>query len=40
MPEDREKFLESGMNAYLSKPLEIEELAQAAQAILKRGALR
>lgn len=40
MPEDREKFLESGMNAYLSKPLEIEELAQAAQAILKRGTLR
>jgi len=34
MTGDKEKFLEAGMNAYLAKPLDLEELRKALEPIV------
>ncbi len=36
LPGDREKFLAAGMDGYISKPVELEELTAALAAVLDR----
>ena len=37
LPGDREKFLEAGMDGYLAKPVEIEDILQAIRGFIQEG---
>jgi DNA-binding response OmpR family regulator len=36
MSDDREKFLDAGMNGYISKPVDFDELARVMDGLLGR----